>query len=48
MQHLRVVMPLMRFALWLAEGQGQAGVVCGTAEEQVELSRYAADSNSQL
>lgn len=35
LQHLFVGIPLKRFALRFAEGQGQAGVVCGTVEEQV-------------
>ena len=39
LQHLFVGIPLKRFALRFAEGQGQAGVVCGTVEEQVSQSR---------
>jgi hypothetical protein len=31
-----------------AERERVSKVVCGTTEELVELSRYAADSNSQL
>lgn len=39
MQHLFGGMPLVCFALRLAEGQGQVGVACGTDEEQVGLTR---------
>ena len=41
LQHLFVGIPLKRFALRFAEGQGQAGVVCGTVEEQVKRTRKA-------
>ena len=36
LQHLFVGIPLKRFALRFAEGQGQVGVVRGTVEEQVK------------
>lgn len=42
MQHLLTGMALMGFALRFAEGQGRAGVVCGTVEEQGSLSRPSA------